>query len=246
MSLGMSPDPRPDLSGIAAVAFDLDGTLVDSAPDIGHAVNTALAAAGLQRFDLTTVRAWIGDGPDALIARALAAQGVSADDTALRQRLRQGFDEATLAAPLDHGHVYPGIADLLRQLHGHLPLAVVTNKPTHLARAVIEAAGLLPYLSHVQGADTPAQRKPAPLTLLSTAALFGVAPAALLMVGDAPPDLLAAQAAGCTAVLVGWGYGAHAVPAGLNPWCIETPQQLGSSLLAAAHSMRPSPTVSID
>lgn len=236
----------PDLSRIAAIAFDLDGTLVDSAADIGHAVNTALAAAGLQRFDLATVRAWIGDGPDALIARALAAQGLASDDPPLRLRLRQGFDEATLAAPLDHGIVYPGIVELLRGLHGRLPLAVVTNKPTRLALAVVEAAGLLPYLTHVQGADTPAQRKPAPLTLLSTAARFGVDPSTVLMVGDAPPDMLAAQAAGCAAALVAWGYGAHAIPADLQPWRVDTPQQLGGHLLATAHAMRPATTIPID
>ena len=233
----------PDLNHIAAVAFDLDGTLVDSAPDIAHAVNHALKAAGLQSFDLSTVRAWIGDGPDALIGRALEAQGVSPDDQVLRKRLRLGFDEATLAAPLDHGFVYPGIADLLRSLHGRLPLAVVTNKPTHLARAVVGAAGLLPYLAHVQGADSPAQRKPAPLTLQTTAGQFGVAVDRLLMVGDAPPDLLAAQAAGCLSALVGWGYGAHAVPASLTPWRVETPQQLSDSLLSASGATRRSSTI---
>lgn len=236
----------PDLSRIAAIAFDLDGTLVDSAPDIGHALNTALAEAGLRRFDLTRVRTWIGDGPDALIVRALEAHDLSPDDTALRQRLRRSFDEATLAAPLDHGHVYPGIAELLRSLHGTLPMAVVTNKPTRLAQAVVEAAGLSPSLLHVQGADTHAQRKPAPAMLLSTAARFGVDPTRLLMVGDAPPDMLAAQAAGCLAVLVGWGYGAHAVPADLQPWRVETPQQLGSSFLHAVQPMRPPTTMSID
>ena len=235
----------PDLSRIAAIAFDLDGTLVDSAPDIGHALNTALAGAGLQCFDLTTVRTWIGDGPDALISRALTAQEVSPDDIALRQRLRRGFDEATLAAPLDNGHVYPGIAELLRSLQGSLPLAVVTNKPTRLAQAVVEAAGLLPSLMHVQGADTLAQRKPAPAMLLSTAARFGVDPTRMLMVGDAPPDRLAARAAGCLAALVGWGYGAHAVPAELQQWRVETPQELGRSFLTG-DSMSPSITVSTD
>ncbi|HOX66585.1 MAG TPA: HAD-IA family hydrolase [Burkholderiaceae bacterium] len=237
---------KPDLSCIAAIAFDLDGTLVDSAPDIGHALNTALADGGLSCFDLATVRTWIGDGPDALIARALAAQDVSPDDAGLRQRLRRGFDEATLAAPLDNGCVYPGIADLLDSLHGVLPMAVVTNKPTRLAQAVLEAAGLSHHLMHVQGADTPAQRKPAPSMLLSTAARFGLQPSRMLMVGDAPPDMLAAQAAGCLAALVGWGYGAHAVPSASRPWRVETPQKLGSSLLAMAHPSRPSPTVSID
>jgi phosphoglycolate phosphatase len=221
-----------ELRPISAVAFDLDGTLIDSAPDIGHAVNTALAAAGLKRFDLAAVRSWIGDGPDALIARALEAQGVSPDDPALRQSLRAGFNAATLAAPLAHGRVYHGIPELLCQLSEHrYPLAVVTNKPTQLARAVLEAAGLLPWLCHVQGADSTAQRKPSPVMLQTTAAHLGVPTSKLLMVGDAPPDMLAALAAGCPATLVGWGYGAHAIPAGLNPWRVDHPQQISACLI---------------
>lgn len=221
-----------ELRAVRAVAFDLDGTLIDSAVDIGHAVNAALAAAGLRRFDLATVRTWIGDGPDALIARALAAQGVSSEDTALRQSLRIGFDAATLASPLAHGQVFPGIAALLRRLSdGRYPLAVVTNKPTRLARAVVEAAGLLPWFAQVQGADSASQRKPSPAMLQTTATQLGVAPSNLLMVGDAPPDILAASAAGCPAALVSWGYGAHAVPGGLNPWRVARPEQIGDRLL---------------
>ena len=220
---------------VAAIAFDLDGTLVDSAPDIGRALNQALAQEGLLRFDLPTVRAWIGDGPDLLIARALAEQGLAPDDNsssmiALRATLRRGFDAATLAAPLADGKVYPGIIELLAGLRWVLPMVVVTNKPTPLARAVLDAAGILPFLKGVSGADSAAQRKPSPNLLLESARALGVVPAQLLMVGDGPADLLAAEAAGCPAALVAWGYGGHAIPAHLRPRHIATPQQLLSEL----------------
>lgn len=223
-----------DLRAIEAIAFDLDGTLVDSAPDIRHALNAALEEAGLGHFDLDTVRAWIGDGPDALIAQALCWHGIDGDD-ATRARLRHAFDAYTLAMPLQSGGVFHGIAELVAGLAGRLPMVVVTNKPTALARAVLGAAGLLPFLSGVHGADAADQRKPAPFLLRAAAQRLGVAPEHLLMVGDAPPDLLAAQAAGCPAALVAWGYGGHAIAKALPPWAwrVETPQQL---LLAALGS----------
>jgi len=223
----------PELGHIEAVVFDLDGTLVDSAADIAHALNAALAWGGLRGFDLATVRGWIGNGPNALVANALKSQGADSDDMALRARLHERFIEASHATPFEHGVVYPGIVDMLGELHGQLPMAVVTNKPTPLARLVIEAAGLTPYLRHVLGADTPEQRKPAPLNLQTTARELGVEVSNLLMVGDAPPDMLAAQAAGCASALVSWGYGAHAVPAEMQTWRIDQPNQLLAGLRAA-------------
>jgi len=220
-----------DPLNIAAVAFDLDGTLVDSAPDISHALNSALKQEGLRRFDLATVRAWIGDGPDLLILRALEEQGIGVDDLGLRTRLRRAFDVATLSAPLAEGMVYSGILDLIAGLHRVLPMVVVTNKPTPLARAVLDAANILPFLAGVRGADTAAHRKPSPATLLASADELGITPGNLLMVGDGPADLLAAEAAGCPSALVAWGYGGHAVPAHLTPRHIATPRQLLDELL---------------
>jgi phosphoglycolate phosphatase len=220
------------MSPVQAVAFDLDGTLVDSAPDIAVALNTALSSEGLRRSELADVRGWIGDGPDALIERALAAQGQPGDDAARRARLRAAFDQATLAAPLADGMVFPGIGELLRGLHQRLPMVVVTNKPTPLSLAVLEAAGLLHYVNGVFGADRLQQRKPAPQLLLAGARSLGVAPANLLMVGDGPADMLAAQAAGCPAALVGWGYGGHqAMPQLKDVRRIESPAQLLGELL---------------
>jgi phosphoglycolate phosphatase len=209
-----------------AIALDLDGTLVDSAPDIAAALAHALRAEQLDAgFELRTVRGWVGDGPDALIRRALRARGVTEPHPTLLQRLRRHFDEATLAAPLAHGHAYEGVEPTLRQLARRMPLAVVTNKPTPLARAVLDAAGLLPWCTAVMGADTAEQRKPAPTMLLAAAELFGVLPSRMLMVGDGPADLCAAAAAGCPAALVEWGYGGVADP-GPSVWRLHAPRQL--------------------
>lgn len=226
----MKPLP-PD---IAAVAFDLDGTLVDSAADIRHALNSALGASGYPPFDLGKVRSMIGDGPDALIARALAHLGIDAPDAHLRRTLRQAFDRAALAAPLDHGHVFPGIVALLESLRERLSVVVVTNKPTPLARAVLEAAGLLPHMVEVYGADQPGLRKPAPDMIHAAAARLGLQAQQVLMVGDSALDLRAAAAAGSPAVHVSWGYGhadAGAPTPGSTPvWHVDTPAALQQAL----------------
>jgi phosphoglycolate phosphatase len=221
---------RPDIGGIA---FDLDGTLIDSAPDIASALNSALAGAGLPGFDVQRVRAWVGDGPDVLIDRALDALGRACAPPALRTALRRGFDAATLAAPLQHGAVCDGVEALVEALRDVLPMVVVTNKPTPLARAVLKAAGLLDQMIGVFGADHAGLRKPEPGLLLGAAAHLGITPQRLLMVGDGAADLGAARAAGCPAALVGWGYGAgFPSPAGAA-WRVATPEQLYERLSSA-------------
>jgi len=209
---------------VAALCFDLDGTLVDSAAGVALALNTALAEDGLPPFELATVRGWIGDGPDALIARALDAGGLHGLP-ALAARMRLRFDAATLAVPSAQGKAYPGIAALLARLAGRYPMAVVTNKPTPLARAVLDAAGLLEHFAQLHGADTAAQRKPSPLLIQQAARRFGISAAGVLMVGDGPADLAAASAAGSPAAWAAWGYGP--VPAALaGVWRLDTPADL--------------------
>ena len=222
----------PDLSRIHAIAFDLDGTLVDSAADIWHALNFGLSQAGLPNVDLVTVRGWIGGGPDKLISRAIDHLGLAHSDGTLHARLRADFDRATLEAPLDHGMVYDGIEEMVEGLYAICPLVVVTNKPTPLARAVLAAAGLLPFMSAVYGGDRADLLKPSPAMLDAAAARLAVKPAQLLMVGDSAADLLAAQAAGCPVALVGWGYGAHASAPGVTPWPVGSPSHLLAQMSA--------------
>lgn len=192
---------------LAGVAFDLDGTLVDSIADIGHALNRAFATESLPSFDVTQVRAWVGDGPDGTIQRALEHLGIDDPHGALRRRLRTAYDHAALAAPLDHGRVYPGIVDVLTRLQRLLPLAVITNKPTPLARAVLDAAELTRFFKSVHGADHHAQRKPEPVMLHAASGALGIDTQNLWMVGDSAADLGAAARAGCPAIFVEWGYG---------------------------------------
>lgn len=210
---------------IRALAFDLDGTLVDSAPDIGHALNQALGESGFARFDLQQVRAWIGDGPDVLIERALKAlgQGEGAD---LRRTLRLAFDRHTLGAPLAHGTVFDGITDLLPQLQGRWPMVVVTNKPSVLARAVLDAGALMPFFAEVYGADTAALRKPAPALLQRAAQHLGLPTGQLLMVGDSAADMGTAAAAGAPAAWAGWGYGIMHALTTPPRWQLQHPRQL--------------------
>jgi phosphoglycolate phosphatase len=210
-----------------AIAFDLDGTLVDSAGGVAHALNAALAEAGFAGFAQDVVRGWIGDGPDALIARALATPALAPlNSYQLAERLRLGFDAATLRDPMAGSRVYEGIADLLADLGASRPLVVVTNKPTPLARAVLAEAGLLHHFESVHGADMAAQRKPSPLLLRQAAATLGVAAAHLLMVGDAAVDIACARAAGSAAAWAGWGYGELPAHEGADVWRLAMPHEL--------------------
>ena len=210
-----------------AIAFDLDGTLIDSAGGIACALNAALADESLPGFALDTVRAWIGDGPDALIAHALATHELAARNSyELAARLRCGFDAATLHAPMAGCVVFDGIQRAVAELALQRPLVVVTNKPTVLARAVLKEAGLLSFFEAVHGADALPQRKPSPLLIRQAAAALGAVPERLLMVGDAAVDIAAAFAAGCQAAWAGWGYGQAPALAPAHVWRLATPNEL--------------------
>ena len=219
---------------VEAIAFDLDGTLVDTAGGIAHALNAAFAEAGLPGFDLGTVRGWIGDGPDALIAHGLAAGRHAPGGMAeLAARLRQQFDAATLRAPMRDSSVFAGIPLVLGRLAMRWPLAVVSNKPTALARAVLEEAGLLTLFKSVHGADFAPQRKPSPLLIRQAAASLGVPAHALLMVGDAGTDIEAALAAGSHAAWAGWGYGKADKQTPEEVWTLRTPHDLLARMAAS-------------
>jgi len=190
-----------------AVAFDLDGTLVDSAPDLALAANAMLSALGHPALGEERVAAAVGDGVDTLVVRALTESTGAAPDAPSLERAATLFRELYARRLFDAGRVYPGVTEGLEGLAGRgLPLGCITNKASRFTSPLLGQAGLAKWLAFVECADSPEQRKPAPYLLLKAAADLGIAPRELLFVGDSALDVAAARAAGCPVVLVGYGY----------------------------------------
>jgi phosphoglycolate phosphatase len=188
---------------VRTVLFDLDGTLVDSAPDLAAALSRLMAARGLPGFTREEVIPLIGDGARVLLARAFAARGAEPDSAALAEFLADYEANAAVAT-----RPFPGIPEALVALRRQgWRLAVCTNKPAAPARALLAALGLAPVFVAVVGGDSLPVRKPDPGHLLGTVAAAGGDSARAAMVGDHANDILAADAAGMPALFCAWGYG---------------------------------------
>jgi len=191
----------------AAVLFDLDGTLVDSAPDLATAVNRTLAELGHAPVAEDTVRVWIGNGARRLVARALAGRrDVEADPPGLEAALARFFVHYQECL-VDRSRLYPGVREGLARLERlGLPLAVVTNKPERFTAPLLEALDIRAQFRALVGGDTLAVKKPDPAPLEHAAALLGVPARSCLLVGDSRADMEAALAAGMPMVRVPYGY----------------------------------------
>jgi len=190
-----------------AVAFDLDGTLVDSAPDLSRAANGMLSALGQRVLSEERVAAAIGDGVDTLVVRTLTESTGAEPDEAALAKAGAIFRELYLRDVFQASRVYPGVREGLEALARRgLPVGCVTNKARHFTTALLERAGLAPLLAFVECADAPEQRKPAPFLLLKVCGDLRIAPRELLYVGDSGVDVAAARAAGCPVVMVPYGY----------------------------------------
>lgn len=212
------------LQAIRGIAFDLDGTLVDSAPGLTAAVDSALYALELPMAGEDRVVTWIGNGADVLMERALtwarqeramlrAAGGKpSADRDDIPQAeqlalLRKLFDRYYAEAAEEGSFLFPAVADTLGALHAKgLPLALVTNKPTPFVAPMLAALDIAKYFTVVIGGDDVQNKKPHPEPLLLVAEKLGLAPAELLFVGDSRNDIMAAKAAGFGSVGLTYGY----------------------------------------
>ncbi len=207
----MSADVRAMPSfDVSAIAFDLDGTLLDTIADLAGAVNALLAERGHAPLPQDTVRALVGKGMANLVRRALALATSRApesiDDTTLAAALARY--QALYSAELGRAtQPFPGLVDCLDRLRAAgFPLAIITNKATRFVRPHLALAGIADRFDVIVGGDDLPAKKPDPGPLLHVAAAFGIAPSRLLMVGDSANDVLAARAAGCPVVVVPHGY----------------------------------------
>ena len=189
----------------AAYLFDLDGTLVDTAPDLMRALNHVLGEAGLPLVDEALTRHWVGHGVRAMLAAAFDHHGVHASP----ERLDALFD-ACLAYYgehiADHSVPYPSVVDTLHILQQRARLAVVTNKPADLSERLLEALDLRRFFGPVVGRGTTAKHKPDAEPALHALGRLQAAAADALFVGDSATDVACARATGCAVVLYRHGY----------------------------------------
>lgn len=189
------------------VMFDLDGTLVDSVPDLAAAIDQTLLLLGLPAAGVAQVRDWVGNGARVLVRRALAGglQHEHIDEARAEQALELFMQHYATSHGLTQ--VYCGVRQTLDWLREQqVELAIVTNKPERFVAPLLDEKGLGGYFRWIIGGDTLAQQKPDPAALRHVLQLARVEPAQALFVGDSRNDVLAAKAAGVPCVALSYGY----------------------------------------
>ena len=194
---------------LRALAFDLDGTLCHTLPDLVAAANASRAHMGLPPLPDATIESYVGDGIPRLLHRLLTNRrdGDADAPPAEHAEAYRYFTAYYLEHLSDKTRPYPQVPETLAALQQRgLALAVITNKNETHAKQLLADLDLARYFAHIYGGDSLPEKKPSPLPLTSTAAAFGVAPHEMLMVGDSANDILAGKAAGCPTVAVTYGY----------------------------------------
>jgi len=188
---------------VKAVMIDLDGTLLDTIPDLAVAANMMLKELGRTPLAETLIRTFVGKGIPRLVERALAG----AADPDLFARALPVFERCYAGVNGRHTTIYPGVKEGLGRLRDQgFPLACVTNKAGSFTLPLLEHMKLAPYFAEVVAGDTLPKKKPDPLPLTHACEKFGIAPRDMLMIGDSLNDAQAARAAGCPVFCVTYGY----------------------------------------
>ena len=190
-----------------ALLFDLDGTLIDTVPDIAAAANRAMASLGLPQRPEDDLRRWVGNGSRKLMQRAITGEWEGEPDEALLSQALESFFDQYADHVWEQSRIYPGVESTLQEFHDlGFGMACVTNKPERHTALLLEACDLSRYLSIRVGGDTLKVRKPDPGPLLHAAAELGQRPRNCIMIGDSVNDILAGQAAGMPVLCLTYGY----------------------------------------
>jgi phosphoglycolate phosphatase len=197
------PLPR----GIAAVMIDLDGTLLDTVPDLTAAAERMLAALGLRKCSQEEIRSFVGKGIPSLVRRCLQSSAGAARVEALQAEALALYNDCYFEESGRRSTVYPGVIEGLAQMCAmRLRLACVTNKAARFTLPLLEQKGLAPYFELIVSGDTLARKKPDPMQLAHICDAFALARETVLLIGDSANDALAARAAGCPVLCVSYGY----------------------------------------
>jgi phosphoglycolate phosphatase len=192
---------------VRAVLFDLDGTLLDSAPDLAAAANRMLAELGMAPRDPGVIATYIGKGIPRLVERTLTGALDATADAALFARALPIYERYYAEESGRRSVPFPGVVDGLRMLReAGLPLACITNKAERFTVDLLERTGLSGFFGAVVCGDTVARKKPDPEPVLAACARLGVRAPEALMIGDSANDVQAARAAGCPVWCVPYGY----------------------------------------
>ncbi|NYT62647.1 phosphoglycolate phosphatase [Alcaligenaceae bacterium] len=192
----------------AAVLIDLDGTLLDTIPDLAHAANATRVELGLAPLPQDTIASYIGKGTEHLIMLTLSNN--PAGSTPSANDIQQGLDifgRHYHAVNGDQATLYPGALEGLNAFKdAGLKMAIVTNKPAEFTHPLLKSAGIANFFEHIVCGDTCTRKKPDPMPLLHACTLLQVAPENALAIGDSVNDALAARAANITVLAVPYGY----------------------------------------
>ncbi len=206
------------IEGIRLIAFDLDGTLLDSVPDLAVGLDKALRAFSMTGASVDQVKEWIGNGADVLVARGMSQSLTPAADIdqVLHAKVREKFDAEYEATGHTGSTLYADVKATLQHLHDSgFTIALVTNKPSQFVPHVLAQQGIDHFFSDVIGGDTFPEKKPNPMALNWLLEKHQLSPEQLLMVGDSKNDVLAAKNAGCPVVGLTYGYN-HGEPIAIS------------------------------
>ncbi len=192
---------------VRALIFDLDGTLIHTAPDLANAVNRMREDLGMSTLPQSDVMNWIGNGVTRLVKRALTETWDGEPEPELFERGHALFHRHYMEGVCEHSEPYPDVREAITELKGvGFRLACVTNKAQAFTEPLLEELELDGFFESVVSGDSLAKKKPDPMPLLHICEQFGIAPGDAILIGDSINDIQAAKAAGMPVICVTYGY----------------------------------------